>query len=101
LKRDNKAVQDSKTSDARKKYIRGLIEDLKDLLSQFKSDLSNPGTWVSKIAPKFAELTPLLDAATDQGACRYQGGCFVSTKTQCEGLGGTFKPGVDCQNNPL
>jgi hypothetical protein len=52
------------------------------------------------IATEFANLTPLLLSATDQGACNYRvngtPACIVTTRTQCDELGGTFSPGQDC-----
>src|SRR6266851_7254952 len=101
LKKEMDAAKKSTgtVSDVEKQLILTEIPSLTDLLDRAKNDLENLPTWTVKIQPKFDKLTPLLTKAlnltitlTDQGACRYQGGCIVTNKTQCQGLGGIFSP---------
>jgi hypothetical protein len=116
LDKDLAAVVTSKTAnDALKEIIGDLIKSLKKKLEATIIRMGNrrdAGTaeisaWVVTMAPEFRELTQDLKVAlglapTDMGACRYQGGgCIVTTRTQCDDLGGAFDPGFDCNGSPL
>jgi hypothetical protein len=105
---DSKIVQGSTTvNENEAQTIQDLIAELQGLLRKAKADLEKLlAGWNSTITPRFGALTPLLvkafnlNAVTDQGACTYDGHCFVTTRTICEGKG-TFTPGVDCNGNPI
>jgi hypothetical protein len=94
-----------------KQEIEARVTDLQHQLDAAATILEakalDVGTWSVHIAPAFAALAPLLKRAlglarTDQGACKYQGGCIVTTATQCTvDLKGEFHKGVDCSGNPL
>jgi hypothetical protein len=106
LAQDKDAVEASKASPQLKEDTKNQIFDLirdsepKGLLVTALDDFPNVD-WVP-IATAFRDLTPNLLAATDQGACRYQSGnpptpqCIMTTRTQCEDLGGSFSPGENC-----
>jgi len=100
-------VLGSATVDAALKHdIEVRIKQLQVQLAHAKNELQAlVAGWASQFEPAFAALTPLLKqalnlAATDQGACHYDGGCIVTTSTQCAGRG-RFDPGKDCDGNPL
>ncbi len=96
-------VERSTTPDALKDEIRDKIAKLKDLLAAAKRGLPSS---LPPLAPEFAALAPLLKRAlsltsTDLGACRHSGTCWVTTRTQCKELSGTYSAGKDCANNPI
>jgi hypothetical protein len=111
--RDLVEVVNSNATSAVKNQVKALITSLQEKLDSVivsgrsRNDPAKLARWIKGIAPLSFELTELLDLALDlpaseTGACRYQGGgCIVTTRLQCEDLGGVFDPGVDCAGNPL
>jgi hypothetical protein len=93
------------TAQGLKPQIEKRVSELKAILKQAAEDLEagtfNLNSWNTLVAPKFNALKPLFQQAfnlntNDQGACRYQGGCIVTTAIQCSRLMGNFTPGGSC-----
>jgi hypothetical protein len=109
LDADRMTVTQSGADPATKQKNQGLIDTVKFGLNQALADSALSGnitSWTTLLAPHFFKLTTRLKQdfpalATKAGACLYQGGCVVATESYCQDLGGVFRPGVDCDGNPL
>jgi hypothetical protein len=109
LDKDLSEVENSGIPAASKQQIQAKIKAAQGLLKEGQKNLNAVanGSFAAGWAAAFSELTALLmqplglQSATGIGACFYRGGCAVMTKLQCAQAGGDFKPGVDCDGNPL
>lgn len=92
-----------------KQDIQNRIAFLKGQLQAVVDDFpaAQASGWDTELATDLATLTQDLEQAlagqqgSDGGACRYDGGCLVTTEAQCTVLGGVFTAGQNCQGNPL
>jgi hypothetical protein len=95
LQADLALVEASNASEEQKQEVRELTQEL---LEQIETA---PGSWpeaVQHLAGTITELNIQIQMVVSEqlGACEYDGGCIVTTESQCQGLGGKWSRGTPC-----